>query len=131
MTAPPTTGKDAYSGAFEIFNLPNPFDLNSKNVTLGADALASAGNYTTTGTVLKFNLPSGKGGNVKFVIYNLAGEKVRTLDMGSLAGGKMYYSEWDGRNDKNEECASGVYFLLPFVNGEKLTGKAHKMAIIK
>ncbi|KAF0126240.1 MAG: cellulose-binding [Elusimicrobia bacterium] len=131
MTGPPTTGKDAYSGAFEIFNLPNPFDLKSKNVTLSADALAAAGAYQTSGTVLKFNLPAGKGGNVKFVIYNLAGEKVRTLDMGNLAGGKLYYSEWDGRNDKNKECASGVYFLLPFVNGEKLTGKAHKMAIIK
>lgn len=134
MTAPPTQGAAAYSGAFEIFNLPNPFDLKSKNVTLDAADLAGASvsnPYPTGGTVLKFNLPAGKGGNVKFVIYNLAGEKVRTLDMGNLAGGKLYYSEWDGRNDKNRECASGVYFLLPFVNGEKLTGKAHKMAIIK
>lgn len=133
MTAPPTQGAPAFSGSFEIFNLPNPFDLKSKSVALDATDLngAAISPYTTSGTVLKFNLPAGKGGNVKFVVYNLAGEKVRTLDMGNLAGGKIYYSEWDGRNDKNAECASGVYFLLPFVNGEKLTGKAHKMAIIK
>jgi len=131
LTAPPIAGIPAFSSAFEVYNLPNPFSLKNKTVTLTGDALASAGAYPTTGTVIKYNLPAGKAGNLKFVIYNLAGEKVRTLDQGVLAGGKVYYSEWDGKNDTNQDCASGVYFMLTFLDGKKLGNKAHKMAIIK
>lgn len=123
-----------YSGStFEVYNLPNPFNLKSKTVTNieGTAAFGGASSYATEGTLIKYHLPSGKSGNVKFVIYNVAGEKVRTIDDGSRTGGKTYYSEWDGKNDNGEKCASGVYFLLTFVNGDKIGNKAHKMALIK
>ena len=38
---------------------------------------------------------------------------------------------WDGKNDANQDCASGVYFMLTYLDGKKLGNKAHKMAIIK
>jgi len=133
FTAIPPTGTAAYSAAFDVANLPNPFNLKSKSVTLSADigAAGIANPYPTTGTVIKYNLPAGKSGNMKFVIYNLAGEKVRTISEGVRAGGQIYYSEWDGKNDNNQDCASGVYFMLSFLDGKKLGGKAHKMAIVK
>ncbi len=131
LTAPPIVGVNAFSSDFEIYNMPNPFDLKTKTVTLSADAGASAGAYTTVGTVIKYNLPADKVGNLKFVLYNLAGEKVRTFNMGSPTPGKVHYFEWDGRNETNQDCASGVYFLMTFLDGKQVGSKAHKMAIIK
>lgn len=133
FTAKPGTGV-AYTGsAFKVYNMPNPFDLRSKNVVVSADggAAITPGAYTTAGTLLKYHLPAGKTGAVKFVIYNVAGEKVRTIEEGTRTGGEVFYSEWDGRNDAGRKCASGVYFLMTFLDGEKLSGKAHKMALIK
>ena len=124
----------AYAGAdYEVANLPNPFSLKDKTVTNleGTAAFGGATTYVTRGTLLKYHLPPGKSGSVKFVVYNLAGEKVRTVSDGVRAGGGMYYSEWDGKNDNNQDVASGVYFLLTYVDGEKLGAKAHKLAVIK
>ena len=133
FTANPPTGTAAFSSALVVYNMPNPFNLKSKSVSLGTDIGSSgiANPYPTNGTVIKYNLPAGKSGNLKFVIYNMAGEKVRTIDEGSRTGGQIYYSEWDGRNDTNQECASGVYFMLTYMDGKKLGTKAHKLAIIK
>jgi len=135
FTANPPTGTAAYSTGFEVVNLPNPFNLKSKNVDLSSDANVGVSGisdpYPTTGTVIKYNLPAGKSGTLKFVIYNLAGEKVRTLDEGHRDGNQILYSEWDGKNDANQDCASGVYFMLTYLDGKKLGNKAHKMAIIK
>ncbi|MBP7796339.1 MAG: carboxypeptidase regulatory-like domain-containing protein [Elusimicrobiales bacterium] len=127
----PPTGTVYTGSGFEIYNIPNPFNLKSKVVSISSDGGSwTTGNYTTYGTVIKYHLPAGKKGNVKLVIYNTAGEKVRTLEEGIRDGGYVYYSEWDGRNDKNEKCASGVYFLIAYINGDKIGG-VHKMAIVK
>jgi len=131
--APPTTV--AYTGTdFVIYNMPNPFDLKRKTVTLSSDGTTIFGgsaSYSLYGTLLKYHLPAGNSGSVKFVIYNLAGEKVRTIEEGSRTGGQVYYSEWDGKNDSGSNCASGIYFLLTFVDGKKIGGKALKMALVK
>ena len=55
---------------------------------------------------------------------------MRTIDEGSRPAG-VFYSEWDGRNDNGADCASGVYFMLAYLDGKQLGTKAHKMAIIK
>ncbi|MEF3280588.1 MAG: carboxypeptidase regulatory-like domain-containing protein [Elusimicrobiota bacterium] len=130
FTAMPPTGTSYEGSSFEIYNIPNPFNLKPKTVPMSTDVGSSGVTGKTEGTIIKYHLPSGKSGNIKLVIYNIAGEKVRTLDEGYRNGGQIYYSEWDGRNDKNEKCASGVYFLVAYLNGDKI-GKPHKMAIIK
>ena len=139
FTAKPATGI-AYTGGFDVYNLPNPFSLKNKTVTniQGTGAFtglsgynSGAQSYTVKGTLLKYHLPPGKSGNLKFVIYNLAGEKVRTIDDSHRDGGWIYYSEWDGKNDNGADCASGVYFMLTYLDGKQLGTKAHKMALIK
>ncbi|HCC47129.1 MAG TPA: hypothetical protein DEQ38_03295 [Elusimicrobia bacterium] len=133
FTARPAPSVPYASADYEVANLPNPFNLKDKTVTNieGTAAFSGANSYTTRGTLIKYHLPTGKSGSVKFVIYNLAGEKVRTISDGVRAGGQMYYSEWDGKNDTNQDVASGVYFMLTYVGGEKLGTKAHKLAVIK
>jgi hypothetical protein len=67
--------------------------------------------------------------DVKIFIYNIAGELVRTLEEGggieSLVGSKI--GKWDGRNENNEKCASGIYIYLIKSSGQK--PKTEKVAI--
>ncbi len=57
-------------------------------------------------TRIDFAIP--KDGDVKVIIYNIMGEKVRTLVNESKHAG--YYSTiWDGRNDHNATVSSGIY----------------------
>jgi hypothetical protein len=71
-------------------NFPNPFT---------ASALNSA-------TVIRYELPRNE--KVNLAIYNLLGEKIRTLaDALESAGRKQ--AIWDGTNDAGARVASGVY----------------------
>lgn len=67
-------------------NFPNPFNAE---------------------TIIEYSLPAEN--QVKLVVYNLLGQKVRTLlDERQTVGRKRVI--WDGRNDRGETVASGIYF---------------------
>ena len=66
-------------------NYPNPF------------------NPTTT---IRIALP--EAGNVTLEIYNMLGQKVRTLISGSMEAG-YHQIQWDGANDVGQKVASGIY----------------------
>jgi hypothetical protein len=85
-------------------NYPNPF------------------NPTTT---IDYSIP--KAGNVELVIYNMAGQKVRTLISGKQDAA-YYKVVWDGRNDVGESVASGLYFYR-LVSGN--FSKIEKMTLVK
>ena len=58
----------------------------------------------------------------------MAGEKVRTINLGIPPTGTYQYVAWDGKNDYGNKVASGVYI------GEIKAGGAKafwKMAVIK
>jgi hypothetical protein len=130
------TTTNSYTGAdIKVYNFPNPFDLTAKTVAL---ADANAVQASISGTMLKLSLPlvanNAKviaGSNYKYEIYNIAGELVRIIDLGIQTPGTYIYQEWDGKNDNDEKCASGVYLLLIRQGTTKLLDKAVKMAIIK
>ncbi len=85
--------QSAEIGDFQLFqNYPNPF--NSE-------------------TQIRIDL-SGKN-YLRLEIYNLIGQKVRTLFQGNKAAG-TYQFRWDGRNNLDQQMASGLYFY-------RLTGK--------
>lgn len=85
-------------------NYPNPFNQN---------------------TVIQYSLP--KSSKVELVIYNLLGQKVRSLiNQTQTAGYKIVF--WDGKNDKGENVASGVYFYKLQYGDLKQT---KKMLILK
>lgn len=46
---------------------------------------------------------------VKLEIYNLKGQKVKTLFQGQLPAGNQHIS-WNGDNDNGQQVASGIYF---------------------
>jgi hypothetical protein len=120
------TGDTSTGGQLEVFNFPNPFDLQSKTKTLARTT--SATDMTTEGTIIRYSIPSNKAGPAKIVIYNVVGEKVREINLGTPAAGSYQYVEWDGRNDSGNKVASGVYIGELKVGSEK---KFWKMAVIK
>jgi len=67
-------------------------------------------------------------GTFSLKVYNTAGEQVRTLDEGQLTGFWQRAYPWDGRNQKGEDCASGVYLLR--LVGPKTT-KALRVLLVR
>jgi hypothetical protein len=116
---------NGYSGAdLEVFNFPNPFDLNDKTVT----TTHPAASVVVRGTMIRVALPAADSGDVLIHVYNTAGQHVRTLDLGNLTGGAYYYEPWDGRNDSGRDLASGAYIGVLKAGGAT---KIFKMALIK
>ncbi len=59
-------------------------------------------------TEVAFDLP--QEGEVRLVIYNLAGQVVRTLVTGRRPAGS-YSLQWDGRDEIGNQAPSGIYFV--------------------
>lgn len=58
-------------------------------------------------TVIKYDLP--EPGHVKITIYNILGQKVRTVvDEDQEAGYKSV--NWDGKDDQGKDVSTGIYF---------------------
>jgi len=96
-------GLDLASG-FELFqNYPNPFNSS---------------------TYIPFAIDSG--GHVILDIYNVTGQKIRTLVNGYYPRGNIV--AWDGKDDRNRVVASGIYiYQIRFRN----LVQSKKMIIIK
>jgi hypothetical protein len=92
------------SASMLIQNFPNPFN---------------------PGTVLKYTLP--KDVYVRLAIYNVLGQKVKTLvDEYKSVG--TYTITWDGTNEYGHVVSSGIYFYR-LVAGENMVTK--KMILMK
>jgi len=58
-------------------------------------------------TTVAFSLPTA--GRAELAVYNLRGQRVRTLVSGHLAAGE-HTAVWNGTDDAGRACAGGVYF---------------------
>jgi hypothetical protein len=93
---------------FELYqNSPNPFNAS---------------------TQIRFDIPADAF--VTIVIFNVRGQRIRTLTAGHLRGG-THFSSWDGRNDHGVAVASGVYFCrLAAKTGERTIQFSKKMLLL-
>ena len=91
----PKLKKTAFPNQTVIFNnYPNPFNPD---------------------TTIEFVIPDN--GSVTVDIYNVTGQKIRSLMTENLTAGK-HAVVWDGRNDARSMLSSGVYFVrLETVSG--------------
>ena len=74
-------------------------------------------------TTIKFSLPDKK--TVRLEIFNMLGQKVRTLINAELAAGYHHFV-WNGKNSLGESVSSGIYFYRlqagdSFVQIKKMT----------
>lgn len=74
-------------------------------------------------TVIPFSLPQAS--LVRVEVYDLLGQRVRELVAGVLEPG-AHRVEWDGRDEKAQEAASGVYVYRVDAAGQILSGKMAK-----
>jgi hypothetical protein len=104
----PTGTDDQYqttpSMSVSLTNYPNPFNPS---------------------TTIAFNVP--KASNVTVEVYNLKGQKVKTLVHDFLSTG-LQQLNWNGTNDMGKTVASGIYFAK--VKGTNFHS-THKMVMLK
>ena len=77
---------------------------------------------------MRVSVPPGLSGGGTFRVFEITGRLIRTVDLGSLAGGQVYYQAWDGRNDAGVDVASGLYLGQVEVGSRR---KTFKMAVLK
>jgi hypothetical protein len=77
--------------------------------------------------VTQFTLDLLDEAHVSFHVYNVAGQKVKTLADEVMSAG-VHTLVWDGTNDRGEALSSGVYFYR-VVAGDKMVAK--KMTLLK
>lgn len=131
---PSQVGGGSYTGTtVRVFNFPNPFNLQSKSVTLSASLNCSggAGTITTGGTFIKYEIPAGISGAGVIRIYTTSGRLVRELDAGSISPSSCYYTQWDGKNRNGQPVANGAYYGILSVGGSKQSSGTFKLAVIK
>jgi hypothetical protein len=71
-------------------------------------------------TIIAFALPADQ--EVNLAIFDLRGQRVRTLLRGPLAAGH-HQAVWLGRDDAGRSVASGTYFYRLSAGGEQRVGK--------
>ena len=100
--------------------LPTAIEATAAPTPSSWSLLPNYPNPFNAGTILPFLAPNSAPAALH--IYNLHGQKVRTLSTGQLAAG---YSEvaWDGRDHRGQVVASGVYFYRLETKGVELTRK--------
>ena len=76
-------------------------------------------------TMIRFALPERE--EVELAVYNLMGQKVRTL-IGGVRKAGTYTVRWDGRDESGRGLASGVY-LYRLQAGTKV--KTHKLLLLQ
>ncbi len=77
-------------------------------------------------TNIKYAIP--EAGNVKLVVYDLLGNKIRTLVSSNMTAGH-YDAVWSARNDAGLRVSSGVYFYRLMVGNKIVDTK--KMVLMK
>jgi hypothetical protein len=113
-----STGIALVPQAFELAqNFPNPFRS-------GAESRSRAV------TEIRYALP--KSAVVTLEVYNLIGQRVRTLVAQRTQAADYYLVSWDGRDDFGKAVTSGVYIyrLLADSQGEKFTA-TRKLLVVR
>ena len=75
-------------------------------------------NPFTNSTIIRYHLL--KPGQIKIIIYNLLGQKVRTL-LDSYNAVGMKQLQWDGKNESGNFVASGLFFYKVYINDKAIT----------
>ncbi len=79
-------------------------------------------------TTIPVTLAGNQWQKVQLIVYNILGQKVRTLFDGVLQGGK-YQFQWNGRNDQGQLLPSGIYFYRLTVNQQPI--QTRRMIFLK
>jgi hypothetical protein len=115
------------SGAVAYWQgVPSGFSITDVPAGLAStDWLAPpAPNPARGGVTFRFGL--ARDARVSLAIYDLAGRRVRALEGGTLPAGE-HVATWDGRGERGERLAGGLYFLRLLSGDRVLTRPVVRM----
>jgi len=103
----PVFGKDKYrSNNFEAFN-PVSIDDEIQALPLEFGLMQNYPNPFNNHTVIQFSLDTPS--TYSLDVFDILGRQVKNIDSGFKQAG-VHNVTWNGRNDSNNDAASGVYF---------------------
>lgn len=89
--------------------------------------LSSRPNPFASGTVITYAVPGPGQQHVDLAVYNVAGQRVRTL-VDAERGPGPHQVRWDGRDDRGAAAAGGVYLARLSLEGD---GRTVKLTLIR
>ncbi|MBI4723315.1 MAG: T9SS type A sorting domain-containing protein [Candidatus Stahlbacteria bacterium] len=94
--------KDVFPSTYEVSqNFPNPARMQM---------------------TIQYQIPTES--NVRIIVYNTAGQIVKTLINGERIKTGNYNIVWDGKDSEGKEVSTGTYFYTLDVNGKQTSKKA-------
>ncbi len=108
-------------------------EKNTQGIPLVAVEYALKQNYPNPfnpSTQIRYTL--GHSGNISLDIYNILGQRVRSL-VNTIQQIGTYELEWDGKDNNGNTVSTGVYFykLTVISNGEKAFTETKKLMLLK
>jgi len=115
-----------------VYLNPNVTTISEKQITKVVDKFTLHQNFPNPFnpfTTIQYQLSHSS--NVRLEIYNIGGERVRTLVNGYQSA-KLYTVLWDGHDENDQMVASGIYFYrLSASNGTERRIVSKKMILTK
>lgn len=108
-----------------IGHLPASVKERDNRLALSYDLKQNYPNPFNPSTTIYYNI--GKNGLVELTVYNVLGQKIKTL-VNEVKNAGQYMAHWDGRNDAGQMVASGLY-LLTLKSGDFI--KTNKMVLLR
>lgn len=133
---PMVEGNGAYINISSWMPLPSTYNYNFciKAVAASQNSSGNNNNLVPLVTTLNQNYPNPfnptttisyqlpEDGKVELAIYNLKGQKVKTLTNETLDSGN-HTAVWNGRDDNNKSVSSGIYIYKMKTNDNEETKK--------
>lgn len=114
-------GSSSFHGPVSIQYTTGGGNGGAPNIPLSTQLKAAYPNPFNPSTRIPYDL--AKGAVVKIHIYNSRGQLVRSFPIGAKDAGS-YYIDWNGKNDKGEDCATGVYYIRMQAGDKQFNSKA-------
>ncbi len=109
------------------FDILNSVGANENEIQILGRNLSNHPNPFNPSTSIQFN--TGQGEEVEVKIYNIKGQKVKTLPIKTSTNRLIKSVVWNGNDDSNNPVSSGVYLYKLNVNGK--TEAVNKCLLLK
>ncbi len=105
-------GQKSFHGPIKVQVTQNQLNVTSNSAPKTFKLYPNHPNPFNPSTEIVFDLPADKQNTVqaRLDIYNINGQKVRSLLQQSLPTGKQYQIHWDGKDDSGNTLPAGIYF---------------------
>jgi hypothetical protein len=100
--------EDSDNNAYKVYTLQNEIEVATEDIPKSTPDfnLSNFPNPFNPATNIKFSL--SKNSNVNLTIYNVKGQKIKTLANDFMSSGE-HTVLWNGKDDSNNHVSSGVY----------------------